>query len=92
MITAAYNAGQGDAMDAAYDEVLRLQREIAELRGKELLPCTWTEDEDTMSYDTACGNKHLFIEGTPRENNYRFCPYCGGALVDGATMKEENHD
>ena len=49
-----------------------------------LAPCTWTEDEDAGAYDTACGNKHLFIEGTPAENGYRFCPYCGGALVDAA--------
>lgn len=52
--------------------------------------CTWTEDDDTGAYDTACNNKHIFIEGTPAENGYRFCPYCGGALVDGATKKEES--
>lgn len=49
------------------------------------MTCIWTEDDDTGAYDTACGNKHLFIEGTPRENGYRFCPYCGGALMDAAT-------
>lgn len=45
-------------------------------------PCTWTEDAEDGSYDTSCGNKHTFIDGTPAENGYRFCPYCGGALKE----------
>lgn len=45
-----------------------------------LLPkCEWTEDDDG-SYDTACGEKHLFIEGDARANDYKFCPYCGSGI------------
>jgi hypothetical protein len=46
------------------------------------MTCTWTEDADTGAYDTGCSNKHIFIDGTPAQNGYRFCPYCGGALAD----------
>lgn len=53
------------------------------------LTCTWSEDPDDGSYDTDCGNKHVFIEGTPAENGYRFCPYCGGAMRDAAVESEE---
>lgn len=51
-------------------------------------PCTWTEDADDGSFDTGCGNKHTFIDGTPRENEYRFCPYCGGALQETTVESE----
>ena len=34
-------------------------------------------DEESNVYDTTCRNPHILIEGTPRENNYSYCPYCG---------------
>lgn len=40
--------------------------------------CEWRLcDEETNVYDTSCKNPHIMIEGTPRENNYSYCPYCG---------------
>ena len=38
--------------------------------------CLWSED-DEGNWDTACGEKHQFVDGTPSQNHYRFCPYCG---------------
>lgn len=43
--------------------------------------CTWTEDDDGY-YETSCGEMHVFITGTPSENHYKFCPYCGLELRD----------
>jgi hypothetical protein len=46
--------------------------------------CTWTGDRDPDfcdGWDTGCGEKFVFIEGGPTENDMRFCPYCGGGLV-----------
>lgn len=43
--------------------------------------CTWQQDEDDGSWDTACGNKFCIEEGTPEENEMRFCCYCGAVLV-----------
>ena len=40
--------------------------------------CEWRLcDEEANVYDTSCRNPHILIEGTPRENNYSYCPYCG---------------
>lgn len=40
--------------------------------------CEWRLcDEESNVYDTSCRNPHILIEGTPKENNYEFCPYCG---------------
>jgi len=41
--------------------------------------CQWQVDEDGV-WDTACDNRHLFIEGGPKDNHYHFCPYCGKPL------------
>ena len=37
----------------------------------------WLCDEEANVYDTSCRNSHILIEGTPKENEYDFCPYCG---------------
>ena len=37
----------------------------------------WLCDEEANVYDTSCRNTHILIEGTPKENNYEYCPYCG---------------
>ena len=40
--------------------------------------CEWMLcDEEANIYDTSCRNPHILIEGTPKENNYEYCPYCG---------------
>jgi hypothetical protein len=43
--------------------------------------CTWKQDRDG-NWETECDNLHILIEGTPAENGYRFCPYCGGKIVE----------
>jgi hypothetical protein len=39
--------------------------------------CHWTLDVDTCSYDTECGEKWQFLEGTLQENGVVFCHKCG---------------
>lgn len=41
--------------------------------------CAWKQDSDG-NWDTACRQKHVFFEGTPQENRYIFCPYCGSMI------------
>ena len=41
----------------------------------------WLCDEEANVYDTSCRNPHILIEGTPQENNYEFCPYCGKKIL-----------
>ena len=40
--------------------------------------CEWKLiDEEGNVYDTSCRNPHILIDGSPIDNNYEFCPYCG---------------
>jgi len=42
--------------------------------------CTWKENEEYGMYETGCGNAFQTIEGDIEENNFKFCPYCGGKI------------
>lgn len=47
--------------------------------------CKWTlEDEKGSLYVTECEQRQLVFEGTPKDNSYRFCPYCGKQILDCA--------
>ena len=40
--------------------------------------CEWKlEDEEANLYLTECQQRQLIFDGTPKENGYRYCPYCG---------------
>jgi hypothetical protein len=52
--------------------------------------CTWSEDEDGLWW-TACKEIHEFFDGTPTENSYKFCPYCGKVLIE-KTLEYEGED
>lgn len=41
--------------------------------------CTWSDDEDGV-WETACDNKFVFIDGTPLDNQMKYCCYCGKPL------------
>jgi len=43
--------------------------------------CVWKWDDDTSSYDTTCDNKFQFTFDTPKENGFKFCPYCGKGIA-----------
>lgn len=47
------------------------------------LVCQWVQDDlDEGAWKTECGNYHLFTVGTPQDNDYKFCPYCGKELCE----------
>jgi hypothetical protein len=50
--------------------------------------CTWKPDDDG-NWETTCGNLHVFFDGTPHQNSYGFCPYCGKRL---AQNEGEDHE
>ena len=50
--------------------------------------CTWTLCDDE-SWNTDCGEYHLINDGTPAENNMRFCCYCGGRLVEATAQQRQ---
>jgi hypothetical protein len=43
--------------------------------------CAWSEDEDGV-WLTSCKEMHMFFDGIPIENGYKFCPYCGKELTE----------
>lgn len=42
--------------------------------------CVWRADDDGV-WHTACGHAWEYTTGGPKDNDQRFCGYCGGALV-----------
>ena len=55
----------------------------------------WTYDDYHYKWDCECGAAHVFMFDGPRENEYKFCPACGGRIVlaeegerDGSRMGE----
>ncbi len=46
--------------------------------------CKWridsTEYGDSLSWDTECDNKLEFMVEGPKENGYKYCPYCSGVI------------
>ena len=44
-----------------------------------LKPCGWAYDEDGI-WQTDCGESFVLMEGTPEDNDFRFCCYCGKNL------------
>ena len=43
--------------------------------------CIWTYNEEGDLWDTRCNEMFHFNDGTPIENDFRFCPYCGKKLL-----------
>ena len=42
--------------------------------------CRWTEYEDCEAWDTGCGHAFYIENGTPQENDMKFCCYCGKTI------------
>lgn len=38
-------------------------------------PCVWKDENEY--WETNCGESFFFYDGTPVENKYKFCSYCG---------------
>ena len=49
-----------------------------------LYTCRWFYadhwDIESNHWTTSCENVHVFLEGGPEQNDYRFCPYCGNTI------------
>lgn len=66
------------------DKVLAMLEEA-----RKAADCAWMEDESGEYYDTSCGHAFVLIEGTPAENDMRFCPYCGGKLWESCGKRND---
>lgn len=45
------------------------------------LVCQWGDDEEGI-WNTGCGELFQFDADGPRENGFKFCPYCGKELCE----------
>lgn len=55
---------------------IEIVKQVAEEYNQEV--CEWRLcDEEANVYDTTCRNSHILLEGSPIDNNYEYCPYCG---------------
>ena len=43
--------------------------------------CYWTEDSDG-NWETDCGNMFTLDSGTPEENDFQYCPFCGKEIYE----------
>lgn len=64
-----------------YKRVLKENKELLEV--KEQKECTFREDgtEECLWYCSNCHDEWLFYEGTPEENNLKYCPHCGAKVI-----------
>jgi len=53
-------------------------------------PCVWREEEGY--WVTSCCNEFVINEGTPKENKMKYCPFCGGALLEIAVQQTNPGD
>jgi DNA-directed RNA polymerase subunit RPC12/RpoP len=42
---------------------------------------TYTDNHDTWEC-SECGNAQILLEGTPKDNDYNYCPNCGAKMVE----------
>ncbi len=81
-----------------YDEILsdykRVLKENEELNKKikEQKECAFREDrtEECLWYCSNCHDEWLFYEGTPEENNLKYCPHCGARIREIIKLEEED--
>jgi len=50
--------------------------------------CVWHNGGGERPWATSCGQHHHFFAGGPRDNQFTYCPYCGGQIVEDYGNKE----
>lgn len=43
--------------------------------------CSWEYMQDGH-FETMCGEPFVLLNGTPSENNMKFCPFCGKPIKE----------
>ena len=70
-----------DTVQAFLSDMFEQQAEINRLKKE---PCKWGQDPfielDYGLWNTNCGTEFLLTDGTPGENDMKYCPFCGGLI------------
>lgn len=57
---------------------------------KESTECRWVQDDlEGDTWGTSCGHYFRLDDGTPADNDMKFCCYCGKTLIE-ALFEEES--
>lgn len=76
----AYDSNLGKEKARSYEHAIEI------VKGEYVTEqsCEWKlEDSESNLYVTGCENRQLIFEGTPEENGYKYCPYCGRKIKRG---------
>lgn len=68
-----------DQAEQAYDVMVK------EMQPQWIKECEWEYEADfdeNPAWGSSCGGVHCFIEGDIEENEYKFCPKCGGKIKE----------
>ena len=44
--------------------------------------CEWKYNDSEYYFESSCDHLHIFMSDGPKENEYRFCPYCGKKIKE----------
>lgn len=60
-------------------------------RGKNMKNyCIWSQEEEgCFDFVTSCNQDFQFYEGTPKENEFKFCPFCGKEIEEELIEEED---
>ena len=51
--------------------------------------CTWSPEYDGADeWATGCGNEFMLMDAGPVEMGFKFCPFCGMALIEAPDPAE----
>lgn len=53
--------------------------------------CLWSQEDDIDSdfYGTSCGHYFSIIDGTPNDNGFKFCVFCGKPIEQSLITEVE---
>ncbi len=64
---------------------------IEELEKDASKQCVWELDNTDCFYHTGCDNSFVLNDGTPADNNMKFCPYCAGSIKESENLPWEDN-
>ena len=78
--------GCGKALDEAN---AKLSEQADHIAGADNMVCNWYQDDGDGIWATDCGGVFEIIEGSPSDNDMKFCPYCGKPLEEHPFVDSE---
>ena len=66
-------SGLDNFLKAYNSELLRIVKHV----GVSDDVCEWKYNDSEYYFESSCKHLHIFMSDGPKENEYRFCPYCG---------------